>query len=117
MHAWASRAYHAQITLSGLARTGGTAMVRAILAKPYASRVAVEPLSPTQSTAMARDLLETAAIPPEVEELVSTKIDGNPLFIEELLRSLLKSAQLVTTKEHSVCCIPPHSTTNHFAVA
>ena len=57
LHAWAGRAYHAQITLSGLARAGGSAMVRASLTKPYAVRVLLEPLSPAQSTVMAQDIL------------------------------------------------------------
>jgi tetratricopeptide (TPR) repeat protein len=95
LHAWAGRAYHAQITLSGLARAGGSAMVRASLTKPYATRVPLEPLSPAQSTAMAQDILGVEAIPAEIEQLIISKTDGNPLFIEELTRSLLESGTLV----------------------
>jgi hypothetical protein len=91
LHAWAGRAYHAQITLSGLVQTGGVAMVRAVLTKPYTSQVSLAPLPLTQRTAMARALLGTAAIPPEVEQLIVSKTEGNPLFIEELTRSLLES--------------------------
>jgi class 3 adenylate cyclase/tetratricopeptide (TPR) repeat protein len=98
-HAWAGRAYHAQITLSGLRRGGGVALVRAILTKSYASRVPLEPLSPAQRTAMAQHILGKATLPPEVEQLIVTKTDGNPLFIEELLRALLESGALVQTPE------------------
>jgi predicted ATPase len=48
--------------------------------------------------AMAQALLG-AAIPAEVEHLIVTKTDGNPLFIEELTRSLLESGALVQTPE------------------
>jgi hypothetical protein len=34
LHAWAGGASHTQITLSGLAQTGGAAMVRAVLTRP-----------------------------------------------------------------------------------
>ena len=97
LHAWAGRAYHAQITLSGLARAGGSAMVCASLTKPYAVRVLLEPLSPAQSTVMAQDILGVEAIPAEIEQLIVSKTDGNPLFIEELTRSLLESGSLVQT--------------------
>jgi predicted ATPase len=106
VHAWVGRAYHAQITLSGLVRTGGTAMVRAVLSKPYASRVSLAPLPPAQRTAMAQALLGTTAIPPEVEELIVSKTEGNPLFIEELTRSLLESGALVRTPEGYVLTQP-----------
>ena len=106
LHAWAGRAYHAQITLSSLVRTGGVAMVRAVLAKPYASRVPLEPLAPAQRTAMAQALLGTTAIPPEVEQLIVSKTDGNPLFIEELTRSLLEIGALVQTPEGYVLAQP-----------
>jgi predicted ATPase len=72
-------------------------MVRAVLSKSYASRVPLEPLAPAQRTAMAQALLGAAAIPAEVEHLIVTKTDGNPLFIEELTLSLLESGALVQT--------------------
>lgn len=97
LHTWGQQAHHAQITLGSLAQPGGAAMVQAILAKPYAAQMALDALSPSQSTAMARELLGTTPIPPEVESLIVTKTDGNPLFIEELTRSLIESRTLVQT--------------------
>jgi predicted ATPase len=35
----------------------------------------------------------------EVEQLIVSKTDGNPLFIEELLRSLIESGVLTQTPE------------------
>ena len=55
---------------------------------------------------MAQALLGTTAIPPEVEQLIVSKTDGNPLFIEELTRSLLEIGALVQTPEGYVLAQP-----------
>jgi tetratricopeptide (TPR) repeat protein len=99
LHAWAGHAYHARITLSGLHSHGGVDIVRAILTKPYAARVPLTPLSSAQSTVMAHGILGVTTLPSEVEQLIVHKTDGNPLFIEELLRSLLESRVLARTPE------------------
>src|SRR5919198_5164850 len=91
LHAWSDKAYHSEISLARLGGTSTAAMVRAILSKSYAERVALEHLSAEQSHAMIADLLGTATIPLELERLIATQTDGNPLFIEELTRSLLES--------------------------
>jgi len=95
LHAWADRAYHAQIALTRLPGASSAAMVRAILTKPYAARVPLERLTSEQSQAMVQDLLGTATLPPELERLIVAKTDGNPLFVEELTTSLLESGDLV----------------------
>jgi tetratricopeptide (TPR) repeat protein len=95
LHAWADRAYHAQIALTRLPGASSAAMVRAILTKPYAARVPLERLTSEQSQAMVQDLLGTATLPPELERLIVAKTDGNPLFVEELTLSLLESGDLV----------------------
>jgi len=100
MHAWAGRAYHGRIALSGLATGGGAAMVRAVLSKPYASKIPLAPLAPAQSAALAQDILGTAAaVPAELAEVIVARTDGNPLFIEELTRSLRESGVLVRTPD------------------
>jgi class 3 adenylate cyclase/tetratricopeptide (TPR) repeat protein len=106
LHAWAGQADHTRITLSGLARTGGAEIVRAVLAKPYASQVPLTPLAPAHRTTIAQEVLGTTTIPPEVEQLIITKTDGNPLFIEELARSLVESGALVQTPEGYVLTRP-----------
>ena len=95
LHAWATKAYHAQINLIRLAGASGAEMVRAILHKPYASRVALQRLTTEQSSALIHGVLGTAAIPPEVERFVVAKTEGNPFFVEELTLSLLESGELV----------------------
>jgi len=69
------------------------------LNKVYASKVSLEPLSSAQRTAMAQSLLGGAAIPPQIEELIVTRTEGNPLFIEEMTRSLLESGAVTRGPE------------------
>ena len=97
LHAWADKAHHAQIVISRLPSASGAAMVSAVLTKPYASQMTLEPLSPSHSTALTQNILGTATLPPEIEELIVTKSDGNPLFVEELTRSLMESGVLCLT--------------------
>ncbi len=94
LHAWGAKAYHAEITLRRLGNAGSAAMVRAVLGKSYAARVALERLSPEDSQSLVQELLGTSAIPPELETLVASHTDGNPLFIEELVRDLLETGDL-----------------------
>ena len=41
LHAWSDRPHHGRIDLAALEQSGGTALVRAVLAKTYASRVSL----------------------------------------------------------------------------
>ena len=95
LHAWAHKAYHTQVALTRLPSASSVEMVRAILTKPYAAHIALERLSPAQSMAMVQELLGSTTLPPELEQFIATKTDGNPLFVEELTRSLLESGALV----------------------
>jgi class 3 adenylate cyclase/tetratricopeptide (TPR) repeat protein len=94
-HQWMDKAYHAQISLVRLPSASSAEMVRAVLSKPYALQVSLERLTPEQSQAMVQELLGVTTIPIELEQLVATKTDGNPLFVEELVRSLLENRDLV----------------------
>jgi tetratricopeptide (TPR) repeat protein len=99
VHAWAHTVSHIQGTLTRLPDVSSAAMVRAILAKPYAIQVLLERLPPTQSQAMVQDILGTTGLPPQVEQFIATKTDGNPLFVEELTRALVESGVLVREPE------------------
>ncbi len=99
LRAWGDVAHHAEVNLSRLGGASSAAMVRAILNKSYAQRVSLEPLSDDDSQAMIRQLLGTATIPTELERLVEGHADGNPLFIEELIRDLVESGHLAREGE------------------
>lgn len=95
LHGWGNKAYHARIALTKLPDESSAQMVREILSKPYASKLSLARLSAEQSSHLVRELLGTAEIPPALEQLVATKTDGNPFFVEELTLSLLESGDLV----------------------
>jgi class 3 adenylate cyclase/tetratricopeptide (TPR) repeat protein len=95
LHAWTTTAYHTYIALSQLPSASTAEMVRAILDKPYASRLPLARLTREESTALAQEILGTATIPAALERLIGDTTDGNPFFVEELTLSLLESGELV----------------------
>jgi predicted ATPase/DNA-binding SARP family transcriptional activator len=95
LHAWAGKAYHVRIALVRLPEASSAEMVRAILHKPYASKVSVPRLTADQSQRLIEELLGTPRVARDLVELVTTHTEGNPLFVEELTRSLLDSGDLV----------------------
>jgi predicted ATPase len=54
----------------------------------FHTRLALTTLSTDDSEHMARELLGAAAIPDDVERLIVSKAEGNPFFLEELVRSV-----------------------------
>ena len=62
--------------------------------RSYHVRLALQPLTETETAAMAGGLLETAELPAEIRELITRKADGNPFFIEEVTKSLLEEGVL-----------------------
>jgi class 3 adenylate cyclase/tetratricopeptide (TPR) repeat protein len=95
LHAWASKAFHVRIALVRLPEASSAEMVRAILHKPYASKVPVPLLTSDQSQQLIEALLGTPHVARDLVELVTTHTEGNPLFVEELTRSLLDTGDLV----------------------
>jgi class 3 adenylate cyclase/tetratricopeptide (TPR) repeat protein len=79
-------------------------IVQAIQTKAYAHQVHMAPLSMAQRTEMTQALL--GAIPTELEQLIVGKTDGNPLFVEELCRSLVESGALAQAADHYVLHAP-----------
>jgi class 3 adenylate cyclase len=54
----------------------------------YHTRLALGTLSSTESVGMARALLATAELPSDLQALITRKAEGNPFFIEEVVKSL-----------------------------
>jgi class 3 adenylate cyclase/tetratricopeptide (TPR) repeat protein len=63
------------------------------------SEMYLQPLSETAASQMIADLLETRELPEEVRRLVLEKAEGNPLFVEEVLRTLTECGALVRKEE------------------
>ena len=90
LNQWRDRAHHDEVHLQPLPGSGGAAMVRSILAKPYAANVALRPLTADQTLAVAQRILGEDAISPELEQLIVNRTEGNPLFVEELTQTLVE---------------------------
>jgi adenylate cyclase len=56
--------------------------------------IQLEPLTPEDSIALAKGFLGATEIPPDLEEVVASRTEGNPFFIEELLQSLTELGSL-----------------------
>src|SRR5262249_22067400 len=54
----------------------------------FHTRLALTTLSSADSVRMSRDLLGADQLPPELEELIVSKAEGNPFFVEELVCSV-----------------------------
>ncbi len=55
------------------------------------TRLTLTALSTADSARIARDVLDADELPPELETLIASRAEGNPFFVEELVRSLLEA--------------------------
>ncbi len=55
-------------------------------------------LSAEESRQLLESLLQPHAVPPALERFILAKADGNPLYLEEMLNTLIESAVLVEKK-------------------
>lgn len=56
--------------------------------------VELQPLSPAEGSQLLNNLLGVGALPPPIHNLIVTKADGNPFYLEEVIRSLIDRAIL-----------------------
>jgi tetratricopeptide (TPR) repeat protein len=62
--------------------------------RSYHLRVALQSLSEDEMAAMAQCVLENATLPEVLRALIAQKAEGNPLFVEEVAKSLLEQGVL-----------------------
>lgn len=67
--------------------------------RTFCSQLDLDLLGPAEVSAMAKSLLGTTEMPSEVVELLLEKAEGNPLFVEEIVRSLLERGVLRREQE------------------
>ncbi len=65
------------------------------LEKPYTIRIRLRELSPDNSLELIRNLLSIKDVPPDLRDLIVNKSQGNPFYIEELVKSLIEQAYIV----------------------
>ncbi len=57
--------------------------------------LALRPLSREQSTALIQELLQLGNLPDKMRGIILDRAEGNPFFLEELLRSLIETGTVV----------------------
>ncbi|MGH6792650.1 MAG: ATP-binding protein, partial [Methyloceanibacter sp.] len=65
--------------------------------RTYYSRLALSHLPAEESVAIAERVLQVASLPVGVREIITSKGEGNPFYIEEVTRSLVESGVLRAT--------------------
>ena len=71
-----------------------TGYVHALGERTYHVRVGLDVLSPHESIEMARAMLGAESLPREFEALLARKTEGNPFFVEEMVKSLRETDAL-----------------------
>jgi class 3 adenylate cyclase/tetratricopeptide (TPR) repeat protein len=64
------------------------------LDQPHVTMLRLEKLRPEQVKAMIADLTAGKGLPAEIAELILSKTDGVPLFVEELTKAILETGML-----------------------
>jgi class 3 adenylate cyclase/tetratricopeptide (TPR) repeat protein len=62
--------------------------------------ISLEPLHAEQTEALLANLLGVKDLPKNVRDMIVERADGNPFFIEELIRSLIETKQIVRENSH-----------------
>ncbi len=68
--------------------------------------IELQPLNLRESAQLVRNLLEVENLPEEVRRLILDKVEGNPFFLEEVLRSLLDAGLVVFEGNRAVAAQP-----------
>jgi class 3 adenylate cyclase/tetratricopeptide (TPR) repeat protein len=64
------------------------------------TQIALEPLDETKSRELVSNLLEIEDLPEKVRALILRKAEGNPFFVEEVIRSLLDAKLVIREGDH-----------------
>ena len=62
--------------------------------KSYATQIALPPLSAEESTALAQSVLITRRLPEPLAQVILSRAEGNPFFLEELARAVSERTDL-----------------------
>ncbi len=62
--------------------------------------ILLEPLHAEQTDVLLANLLGVKDLPKNVRDMIVERADGNPFFIEELIRSLIETKQIVRENSH-----------------
>jgi len=68
--------------------------INPIAERTFQSRIALGTLSSDDSVKMAGSILDAASLPHELQKLIVRKAEGNPFFVEEVMKSLAEVGAL-----------------------
>ncbi len=92
------------LTVVGVFRRAGDESLWPVVAAEYAdllTSLELAPLPDTATVTLVEELLSTPELlPPAAQELIIGKAEGNPFFVEEVIRSLIERGALVRSAEH-----------------
>lgn len=63
-------------------------------------QIDLEPLQDDQAAQLLTNLLGAESLPASLRELILKKVEGNPYFVEEMIRSLIETNQIVNDGGH-----------------
>jgi len=75
--------------------------------KSYYNQISLDQLSARNSEDLVQAILEEGEVVPELRELILGRAGGNPLFVEELTRSLLENGSIHREDDHYVLARKP----------
>ena len=64
------------------------------------SQIDLEPLQDDQANLLLTNLLGAEGLPASLREQILKKVEGNPYFVEEMIRSLIETNQIVRDDGH-----------------
>lgn len=73
---------------------------------PFFAKIQLNPLTEAQSRSLVDRLLHVEDLPDALENLILSRAEGNPLFVEEVLRSLIEDETIVRRDDHWVVVRP-----------
>ena len=74
--------------------------------RSFVTRVAPASLSTEDSARMAEAILQSSGLPPGLVALISSKAEGNPFFVEEVVRSLRETGAVNPADGRQVLVVP-----------
>jgi class 3 adenylate cyclase/tetratricopeptide (TPR) repeat protein len=75
--------------------------------RTFHTRISLSSLPEEDTAAMVSQLLRGEGLPPELDRLIVEKAEGNPFFVEEVVRSLVESGAIRHDGEQFVLVRPP----------
>ena len=74
--------------------------------RTFQTRIALSSLASADSIAMARSLLSVDSLPEDLQTLVVRKAEGNPFFVEEVVKSLIEVGAIRRSEDRFVLTKP-----------